>query len=308
MATPPTTEEVLLLLRERIACLERGSAWMTDVTTHPFLSDKDTTSDNNKNNDNNSDKHNNSDDGGHDTNKNQTSTAAMITTTNIIPYPDEVQRVRRHIYQTNCCYSAQFIHCPTNYYQLDLNQRKVILGAHSTSQLCKACLFENKNFVPSKSSSSTNSSNSSSTCNIINNNGDDDDIVVDRTNSKYYLIIVQYIESINMKKLSYELRGLRPPGPTRFDTSYFADVRLASNTIAQTLTGYGHNGVSPFGIPTTTTTSSNIPIILSKSIITNAQPRYIYVGGGHSDWKLGLAVSEFVQALNVLVLDISDPR
>jgi prolyl-tRNA editing enzyme YbaK/EbsC (Cys-tRNA(Pro) deacylase) len=179
---------------------------------------------------------------------------------------------------------------------LDLNQRRVILGAHSTSQLCKACLFENKNYIPSKSS--TNSSSST-----------DDDIVVDRTNSKYYLIIVQYIESINMKKLSYELRGLRPPGPTRFDTSYFADVRLASNTIAQTLTGYGHNGVSPFGIPTTTTTSNNnIPIILSKSISTNAQPRYIYVGGGHYDWKLGLAVSEFVQALNVLVLDISDPR
>jgi prolyl-tRNA editing enzyme YbaK/EbsC (Cys-tRNA(Pro) deacylase) len=297
MATPPTTdEEVLLLLRERIACLERRSAWMTDVTTQPLIiSDKDTTPNNNNTNDNNSDKNNNSDNVDHDGNKNQTSTA-MVTTANIIPYPDEVQRVRRHVYKTNCCYSAQFIHCPTNYYQLDLYQRRVILGAHSTSQLCKACLFENKNYIPSKSS--TNSSSSTN-----------DDIVVDRTNSKYYLIIVQYIESINMKKLSYELRGLRPPGPTRFDTSYFADVRLASNTIAQTLTGYGHNGVSPFGIPTTTTTSNNnIPIILSKSISTNAQPRYIYVGGGHYDWKLGLAVSEFVQALNVLVLDISDPR
>jgi prolyl-tRNA editing enzyme YbaK/EbsC (Cys-tRNA(Pro) deacylase) len=292
MATPPTTEEVVLLLRERIACLERET--LTDVTTHPFLSDKDTTPVNNNKNDNNSDKNNNSDDAGHDENKDQTSTA-MITTTNIIPYPDEVQRVRRHVYQTNCCYSAQFIHCPSNYYQLDLNQRKVILGAHSTSQLCKACLFENKNFVSSKSSSTNSSSD----------NNDDDDIIVDPTNSKYYLIIVQYIESINMKKLSYELRGLCPPGATRFDTSYFADVRLASNTIAADLTGYGHNGVSPFGIPTTT---SSIPIILSKSIITNAQPRFIYVGGGHYDWKLGLAVSEFVQALDVLVLDISDPR
>ena len=77
---------------------------------------------------------------------------------------------------------------------------------------------------------------------------------------------------------------------------------MASNTTAYDLTGYGHNGVSPFGM---LTMSNNIPIILSKSIITNARPRFIYVGGGHQDWKLGLAVSEFAQALDVLVMDIS---
>ena len=286
MAAPPiTTEEVLLHLRERIACLERKSSlWTMDViTTHHFLSDKDP--DYNNINNNNTNNTNNGDD---DDENNQTSNE--LITTNIIPYPDEVQRVRRHVYQTRCCYSAQFIHCPSDYYQLDLNQRKVILGAYSASQLCKACLFENKQYVPSKSSTH-----------------DDIDDGVDRSNSKYYLIIVQYIESINMKKLSYELRGLRPLGSARFDASYFSDVRLASNTIAYDLTGYGHNGVSPFGIPTTTS-NNNIPIILSKSIVTNIKPRFIYVGGGHHDWKLGLAVSEFVQALNVLVLDISDPR
>ena len=31
-----------------------------------------------------------------------------------------------------------------------LDERKVILGAKSTLQLCKACLFENKNYKPNK--------------------------------------------------------------------------------------------------------------------------------------------------------------
>jgi hypothetical protein len=39
----------------------------------------------------------------------------------------------------------------------------------------------------------------------------------DPTNSGYYLIVIQYVESINVKKLGSELRGLRPPGPCRFD-------------------------------------------------------------------------------------------
>jgi hypothetical protein len=32
------------------------------------------------------------------------------------------------------------------------------------------------------------------------------------------------------------------------------------------------------------------------------------MGGGHKDWKLGMAISEFVKALDAIVLDVSDPR
>ncbi len=32
--------------------------------------------------------------------------------------------------------------CPSNYYTLTLDERKEILGAENTTQLCKACLFE----------------------------------------------------------------------------------------------------------------------------------------------------------------------
>lgn len=155
----------------------------------------------------------------------------------------------------------------------------MILGAKSTSQLCKACLFENKNYKPNK-----------------------DNKKADPTNSKYYLIVVQYVESINTKKLASELRGLRPVGSTRFDANYFTDLRLAPEEDNERLTGYAHNGVSPFGL-----IDRSIPIVVCKSIL-EARPSFIWMGGGDKDWKLGMSINEFIQAVNGIVLDISEPR
>ena len=191
----------------------------------------------------------------------------------------ELRRARRHAEESHC-YSSTWKHCPSNYYNLSLDERKVILGAKSTKQLCKSCLFENKNYVPNKGNAKE----------------------VDPTNSKFYLIVVQYVESINTKKLSSELRGLRPVGPTRFDPGYFTDMRLASEEDNAKLTGYGHNGVSPFGM-----IDASIPIIVCKSIV-DVRPKFIWMGGGDKDWKLGMAVSEFVNGMDAIVLDISDPR
>ena len=129
-----------------------------------------------------------------------------------------------------------------------------------------------------------------------------DDGKSDPTNSRYYLVVVQYVESINPKKLSSELRGLRPAGPTRLDPNYFADLRLAPEDISEQLTGYGHNGVSPFGM-----LDRSIPVVICKSIMS-VRPKRIWMGGGHRDWKLGMAVSEFVQGVNGIVLDVSEPR
>lgn len=124
----------------------------------------------------------------------------------------------------------------------------------------------------------------------------------DPTNSQYYLVVVQYVESINTNKLSSELRGLRPPGSSRLDSKYFSDMRLAPEEVSEKLTGYGHNGVSPFGM-----LEKSIPIIICKSILS-VRPMFIWMGGGHKDLKLGMAVSEFVNALDAIVLDVSEPR
>jgi len=145
-------------------------------------------------------------------------------------------------------------------------------------------LFENKNYVAQ------------------NDAGDDGKKTDDRTNAKYYLIVVQYVESIDTKKLASELRGLRPPGPERFGPAYFGDLRLAPEDVSERLTGYGHNGVSPFGM-----LDESIPVVVCKSI-TNVRPNFMWMGGGHKDWKLGMAVSEFVKGVDGIVLDGSEPR
>ena len=121
-----------------------------------------------------------------------TGTAAEAAVVDITP---ELRRARRHVQSTGC-YSSEWKLCPPNYYELGLDERRGILGAQSTSQLCKACLFENKNFVEEEKRASEKDGTCSS----------------DPTNSRYYLIVVQYVESINTKKLGSELRGLRLPG------------------------------------------------------------------------------------------------
>ncbi len=63
----------------------------------------------------------------------------------------QMRRARRHV-ETSHCYSSQWKLCPSNYYTLTLDERKVILGAENISQLCKACLFENKNYKPTDNS------------------------------------------------------------------------------------------------------------------------------------------------------------
>ena len=205
-----------------------------------------------------------------------------------------LRRARRHV-QESRCHSSAWRLCPPDYYDLGLEERRAILGAHSTSQLCKACLFENRNFVANTTTTTTTTN-------------DDDDgggggANADPTNSRYYLIVVQYVESINVKKLGSELRGLRPPGPGRFDPGYFADLRLAPEGASSELTGYGRNGVSPFGM-----LDGSIPVIVCESIVARVRPKFIWMGGGHRDWKLGMAVSEFLRGVDAIVLDVSEPR
>ena len=82
----------------------------------------------------------------------------------------------------------------------------------------------------------------------------------------------------------------------------FSDLRLAPEEDSVRLTGYAHNGVSPFGLA-----DSTIPILVCKSVL-NVRPKFIWMGGGDKDLKLGMAVSEFVKALDAIVLDVSEPR
>mmetsp|Transcript_11787 Transcript_11787/g.15374 ORF Transcript_11787/g.15374 Transcript_11787/m.15374 type:complete len:256 (+) Transcript_11787:135-902(+) len=172
------------------------------------------------------------------------------------------------------CYSASWKWVPSNYYDMDLEQRAKLLGAHSKMQLCKALLFENKNFS------------------VV---GD-----YDRRNSQFYLVIVQYGAEIISKSLEVEVRALLPLQERLEQSKY--EFRLASADDNNRLTGYVKNSVTPFGL----LGKETVPIILASAI--KREINFMFMGGGHVDLKLGMAVQEFIRATNAFVLDISVTR
>lgn len=188
-------------------------------------------------------------------------------------YHEEITRARNAIAHDKI-YSAVFKWVPEDYYTHSLQKRAEILGAHSTFQLCKSMLMENKSFSGSEEN---------------------------ETYSRFYLIVLQYETTINNKKLQSEIRALRPV-KQRLDPSLF-DFRVASEDDNAMLTGYSHNAVTPFGM------LQDVPIILSKAITecSNMTP-FVWMGGGHIHCKLGMAISDFLRAKKPLVLDVTDPR
>jgi len=205
---------------------------------------------------------------------------------------EEVVRARNAVVASKI-YSSTFRWVPEDYYSYTLSKRAQILGAHSTFQLCKSMLMENRSYDKSLATSTSS-------------DGDDS------TYGRFYLIMLQYETTINNKKLKSELRALRPV-KERLDPSKF-DFRVATEEDNARLTGYSHNAVTPFGM------RENVPIILSKAITAEnggdtsgsgsggGMSQFIYMGGGHINCKIGCAVADFVAATKPLVLDVTDPR
>lgn len=80
-------------------------------------------------------------------------------------YSDGVRKVQADL-RKRLVFSYQFSYVPSNYYDMDLEQRATLLKA-SAPQLCKSILFENTVWE-----------------------GDDE---FDPTNARYYCVIVQYV-------------------------------------------------------------------------------------------------------------------
>jgi prolyl-tRNA editing enzyme YbaK/EbsC (Cys-tRNA(Pro) deacylase) len=187
---------------------------------------------------------------------------------------EEVSRAHNAVACENI-YSSDFKWVPEEYYSFTLSKRADILGAHSTFQLCKSMVMENKSF--------------------------DCSLQTDASNSQFYLVILQYKTCINNKKLQSEIRALRPVA-ARLDPSKY-DFRVASAEDNARLTGYSHNAVTPFGMLV------DFPIILSKSILEYSEmTKFMWMGGGHVHCKLGMAVSDFIKVKKPLILDVTDLR
>jgi len=163
--------------------------------------------------------------------------------------------------------SVRFVRTPHEYYTWDLTQRQEFLRAHSIHQLCKSIVLENTECTNSDCS--------------------------DPLNSKFYCVIIQYSTRLSGHKLFKFVRSLKG-NQIPLKNYHF---QLAKSEDSERLTGFYHNAVSPVGM------SVAIPIILSKRII-DLIPKYIYMGGGEVDLKLGLSVDEFIQRMNPLVGDV----
>lgn len=166
-----------------------------------------------------------------------------------------------------CAYfSWRFQTVGDDFYSLDLDVRaRDILGAPSTSHLCKSLLMRN-------------SKCSNADC-------------ADRRNAKYYLLLFQYDTKLRQQKLQKFVKKMSGK------SNKFVKFSLASPEETRALTRFEFNCVSPFGV-------GDIPIIISHRIIEE-QLKYIWMGSGSLRVKLRIDSEELCRKLPHFVADIT---
>ncbi|KAI8476137.1 MAG: YbaK/prolyl-tRNA synthetase-like protein [Monoraphidium minutum] len=165
----------------------------------------------------------------------------------------------------------RFVRVPPDYYERPLAWRQGVLGAASVHHLCKSIIMENTRAHPSVKGWE------------------------DPHNSKYYCVVVQYTARFNNEKLCAHLHKLNGG---KVGKKWF-NLRLCPEDVSDSLSGFGHNGVSPVGL------AARVPIILSHRI-TQLTPDFFFMGGGEVDLKLGLSAADFAAAYAGQPLMVAD--
>ena len=176
--------------------------------------------------------------------------------------------------------SYRMVKVPKDYYDLTMDQRSQCLAPCSVPQMCKSIVFENVSWDGDKSLPMKQQ-------------------MADATNSRYYLLVVQYNAKFSADKLRLFVTGLRPASdPTRLTRSR-CNFQLAGD--GEELTGFFHNAVCPFGL------LNKIPVVLSTACV-QVSPRYLYMGGGAVNIKLGMTTADLLASTAAVVGDVSEPR
>jgi methionine--tRNA ligase beta chain len=196
---------------------------------------------------------------------------------------NNVRRVFNALSELGLSNSIEFLKVPNgkHYYEvLSLQERAVLLGAPSSSHLCKTLLF----------------STSGGRFDDDSSEFQEEDIGDDKTD-QFLLVVVPYDEKIDASKLRNSLRYHKLLMQKK--TPCVASAGRAARVL-----GFPHNGVSVVG----GASASKIPIIFAESI-TKLLPPIVYLGGGEPDIKLKIKdINELVKTTNALVLDITEPR
>ena len=135
-------------------------------------------------------------------------------------------------------------------------------------QMCKSMLLENKQW-----------------------RGTDE---FDPNNAKYYLVVVQYAATFDAGRLRSALVER-----TKLPAKAF-NFRVADEKDNDRLSGFKHNAVTPFGFA-----EGRVPVVLSEAA---SKMGFIWMGGGHEAFKLGVPVDAFLACFKPWVLDCSTAR
>ena len=168
--------------------------------------------------------------------------------------------------------ASAFVGCrwvPATYYGSPMRARADILGC-DVRQMCKSMLVENKQWKGTDPFA--------------------------RGNARHYLVVVQYAATFDANALRSALaKAADLPGKA-------FNFRVATAEDCATLAGFGHNAVTPFGMA-----EPRVPIVLAAAAAA-APAEFLWMGGGHEDFKLGVPVADFLKRFAPLVLDVSAAR
>ncbi len=196
---------------------------------------------------------------------------------------DAIAKVQADLDSRNV-FTSEFCIVPVDYYERTLEERAMLLKAKSTSQLCKSIVFENVNYKKSNNLAGQSFATEYS----------------DVSNSRYYCVVVQYGAKIDTDLVAKTIINLRKPGNRRLAMSNF-NFQLAPESVSDKLTGFIHNGVSPFGM------ASPLPVIICQRCIEVSPPR-VWMGGGHPDVKVCVGATDLVRSLNAIHDYVSHAR
>lgn len=124
----------------------------------------------------------------------------------------------------------------------------------------------------------------------------------DPTYPKYVCVITQYVAKLNAHKVKNLMKAYQNANTEvqKASSSGFK-FRLADEKDAVELTGYGHNGMTPFYMK-----NDSLLIILAEGI-AKLEPKYFFLGAGKVNLKIGISVEEFKKYFGekrVLVRDV----
>jgi prolyl-tRNA editing enzyme YbaK/EbsC (Cys-tRNA(Pro) deacylase) len=170
---------------------------------------------------------------------------------------------------------CRFVQVESDYYDWELEKRKDRLSAPSIDHLCKTLLFENTKYKPLP---------------------DQDPLdVLNPTHPKFVMVVIQYTDKMSTKKLNLYMRQLGG----MVQSSKVFNMRIAPEEVAQKLTGFGKNGVSPMGI------KSDLLVLVTEKI-SLLDPPLLFLGAGDVDWKIGLLLDSLLKATKSAVVDLSE--